>query len=106
MAGSERVYKNDKSERAQVTKIEAKYINRSLSFLEQVIIALYEKAKGNRIHVPYRNSMMTSILRDSLGGNCQTVMIANLSSDISNEEETMSTARFATRCQKLINVLY
>ena len=106
LAGSERVYKNDKSERAQITKTEAKYINRSLSFLEQVIIALYEKSKGQRVHVPYRNSMMTSILRDSLGGNCKTVMIANLSTDLTNEEETMSTARFATRCQKLVNVLY
>lgn len=61
---------------------------------------------GNRVHVPYRNSMMTSILRDSLGGNCRTVMIANLSTDISNEEETVSTARFALRCQKLVNQLY
>jgi kinesin family protein 6/9 len=39
--------------------------------------------------------MMTSILRDSLGGNCKTVMIANMSPDIENEEETLSTARFA-----------
>jgi kinesin family protein 6/9 len=106
LAGSERVYKNDRSERAQVTKTEAKYINMSLSFLEQVIIALHDKAKGHRVHVPYRNSMMTSILRDSLGGNCRTVMIANLSSDLRDEEETVSTARFATRCQKLVNILY
>ena len=77
---------------------EANYINKSLSYLEQVIIALYERAEGNRVHVPYRNSMMTSILRDSLGGNCRTVMVANLSTDVLNEEETVSTARFATRC--------
>jgi len=49
--------------------------------------------------------MMTSILRDSLGGNCKTVMIATLSTDKNNEEETLSTARFAQRCQKLINEL-
>lgn len=86
---------------------EAKYINRSLSYLEQVIIALHDKAtQPSRTHVPYRNSMMTSILRDSLGGNCRTVMIANMSTDISNEEETISTARFALRCQKLVNKLY
>jgi kinesin family protein 6/9 len=42
--------------------------------------------------------MMTSILRDSLGGNCRTVMIANLSLALENEEETVSTARFAIRC--------
>ena len=52
---------------------ETKYINLSLSFLEQVIIALNERAKGIRAHIPYRNSLMTTILRDSLGGNCKTV---------------------------------
>jgi len=102
LAGSERVYKSDP---ADTIKTEAKYINRSLSYLEQVIIALHDKASGKRVHVPYRNSMMTTILRDSLGGNCKTVMIANLSTDLGNEEETMSTARFATRCTKLYNRL-
>jgi len=47
--------------------------------------------------------MMTSILRDSLGGNCKTVMIANISPDMHNEEETISTSRFALRCSKLVN---
>jgi kinesin family protein 6/9 len=47
--------------------------------------------------------MMTTILRDSLGGNCKTVMIANMSPDLENEEETLSTARFAQRCAKLVN---
>lgn len=47
----------------------------------QVIIALSEK---NRQHVPYRNSMMTSVLRDSLGGNCMTTMIATCSLEKSN----------------------
>lgn len=46
---------------------------------------------------------MTTILKDSLGGNCKTVMIANLSSDLENLEETISTARFAQRCAKLEN---
>ena len=71
--------------------------------MEQVIIALHEKAKGTRVHVPYRNSMLTSVLRDSLGGNCKTIMIANLSTDLENEEETISTARFALRCSQLVN---
>lgn len=95
LAGSERVHKTE--EESQI-KTEAKYINRSLSYLEQVIIALHEKSKGTRCHVPYRNSMLTSVLRDSLGGNCKTVMIANLSPDLENEDETISTARFALRC--------
>lgn len=51
--------------------------------LFQVIIALAEK---NRSHIPYRNSMMTSVLRDSLGGNCMTTMIATLSLDKRNIE--------------------
>ncbi|KAJ1559593.1 Kinesin- protein 6, partial [Cladochytrium tenue] len=72
------------SERASRTGItgnlfkEASYINLSLHYLEQVIVALHEKAQGRRTHVPYRNSMMTSVLRDSLGGNCMTTMIATV----------------------------
>ena len=46
---------------------------------------------------------MTTILKDSLGGNCKTVMVATLSSDIENLEETISTARFAQRCSQLVN---
>lgn len=46
---------------------------------------------------------MTQILKDSLGGNCKTVMVATLALDKSNEDETLSTARFAHRCQKLVN---
>jgi len=49
---------------------------------------------------------MTSILRDSLGGNCKTVMIANVSPDVYNEEESISTCRFAMRCSKLVNEIY
>lgn len=103
LAGSERTYKTDPD--CQV-KNEAKFINKSLSYLEQVIVALSERGRGQRAHIPYRNSMMTSILRDSLGGNCKTVMIATLSIDKSNEDETLSTARFAHRCQKLVNELH
>lgn len=82
---------------------ETKYINLSLSFLEQVIIALNEKSKNNRIHVPYRNSLMTTILKDSLGGNCRTCLIANCSTDLTNIDETLSTLRFAVRCSKIEN---
>lgn len=60
---------------------EAKYINMSLHHLEHVIVSLSEK---NRKHVPYRNSMMTSVLRDSLGGNCMTTMIATCSVESKN----------------------
>ena len=100
LAGSERTYKTDPDSNI---KKEAKYINKSLSYLEQVIVALSKKANGNQEHIPYRNSLMTSILRDSLGGNCKTVMIATLSVEKSSEEETLSTVRFASRYQKLVN---
>jgi len=100
LAGSERISKSN-VEGSLLT--EAKHINLSLTYLEQVIIALHEKTLGNRQHIPYRNSLMTTILRDSLGGNCKTVMIANLSSDMDNLEETISTSRFAQRCSLLVN---
>lgn len=95
LAGSERI---SKSNIEGSTLLEAKHINLSLTYLEQVIIALHEKTTGNRTHIPYRNSLMTTILKDSLGGNCKTVMVATMSSDFENYEETLSTARFAQRC--------
>ena len=60
LAGSERVGKTNSSGSILT---EAKYINTSLFFLEMVIVALYEKAVKGRTHIPYRNSMMTSVLR-------------------------------------------
>lgn len=49
------------------------------------------------MHIPYRNSFMTLILRDSLGGNCKTNMIATISPDDGDMEESVSTCRFAQR---------
>jgi kinesin family protein 6/9 len=100
LAGSERMRTTlyDSS-----TVNETKYINLSLSFLEQVILALNEKSNGSRTHIPYRNSLMTTILKDSLGGNCKTILIANVSSDEDSLEETISTMRFAARCAKVEN---
>ena len=100
LAGSERlkiVNKNDTNFN------ETKYINLSLSFLEQVIISLGEKEKRKISHIPYRNSLMTKILKDSLGGNCKTILIANASSNIKYIDETLSTMRFALRCAKVKN---
>eukprot|EP00076_Gallus_gallus_P007136 XP_003640993.4 kinesin-like protein KIF6 isoform X1 [Gallus gallus] len=97
LAGSERVAKTGVGGHLLT---EAKYINLSLHYLEQVIIALAEK---NRSHIPYRNSMMTSVLRDSLGGNCMTTMIATLSLDKRNIEESISTCRFAQRVALIKN---
>ncbi|XP_076682632.1 kinesin-like protein KIF6 [Andrena cerasifolii] len=91
LAGSERVHK------CSITGTiltEAKHINLSLHYLEQVIVCLGQESGG---HVPYRNSLLTSILRDSLGGNCLTTMLANLSVTTLNVNETVSTCRFAQR---------
>ncbi|KAK1792914.1 hypothetical protein P4O66_001640 [Electrophorus voltai] len=97
LAGSERVGKSGVG--GQILT-EAKYINLSLHYLEQVITALSEK---NRSHIPYRNSMMTSVLRDSLGGNCMTTMIATVSSEKTNIDESISTCRFAQRVALIKN---
>jgi kinesin family protein 6/9 len=96
LAGSERVAKTNST--GQSLK-EAQYINTSLFFLEMVIVALHEKTKKNKenTHVPYRNSLMTSVLRDSLGGNCKTVMVATISPEAQQTDESMSTCHFAQR---------
>ena len=97
LAGSERTKKTGSS---GITLKEATFINKSLSFLEQVVIALSDKGRD---HVPYRQSKLTNILRDSLGGNCKTVMIANVWPEPSHLEETVSTLKFATRMMRVSN---
>lgn len=91
LAGSERLGKTGSE--GQVLR-EAMYINKSLSFLEQAIIAL---ADHRRDHIPFRQSKLTYALKDSLGGNCNTVLVANIYEEAAQIEETLSTLRFATR---------
>ncbi|XP_077349676.1 kinesin-like protein KIF9 [Lithobates pipiens] len=90
LAGSERLGKTGSE--GQVLK-EATYINKSLSFLEQAIIALADR----RDHVPFRQSKLTHALKDSLGGNCNTVLVANVYAEAAQIDETLSTLRFASR---------
>eukprot|EP00668_Euglena_longa_P011895 GGOE01014315.1.p1 GENE.GGOE01014315.1~~GGOE01014315.1.p1 ORF type:complete len:741 (+),score=211.83 GGOE01014315.1:42-2264(+) len=97
LAGSERLSKTGSE---GVLAKEAMYINRSLSFLEQVVIALSNSA---REHVPYRQSRLTNLLKDSLGGNCKTVMISNIWAEEQHLEETSSTLKFATRMMRVQN---
>lgn len=97
LAGSERTKKTGSEGQ---TLVEANFINKSLTFLEQVVIALGEK---QRDHVPYRQSKLTNILKDSIGGNSKTVMVANVWPEASNLEETISTLKFATRMTKVSN---
>ncbi|NXK99400.1 KIF9 protein, partial [Mesembrinibis cayennensis] len=91
LAGSERLSKTGSE--GQVLK-EATYINKSLSFLEQIVIAL---ADPKRDHVPFRRSKLTHVLKDSLGGNCNTVLVANICGEAVHVQETLSSLRFATR---------
>lgn len=80
--------------------LEAQSINKSLSFLEQVVLALSDK---KREHIPYRQAKLTNFLRDSIGGNCKTVMVANIWPEVRNMEEVASTLKFATRMMKVQN---
>lgn len=73
---------------------EAKKINQSLSALGNCINAL---SKAKRGHVPYRDSKLTHILRESLGGNCKTTLIITCSPHKFNIEETISTLKFGQR---------
>ncbi|XP_010135248.1 PREDICTED: kinesin-like protein KIF9, partial [Buceros rhinoceros silvestris] len=91
LAGSERLSKT--ASEGHVLK-ETTYINKSLSFLEQIVIAL---ADPRRDHVPFRQSKLTHVLKDSLGGNCNTVLVANICGEAVHVEETLSSLRFATR---------
>lgn len=56
-------------------------------------------------HIPYRNTMMTMVLRDSLGGNCKTKMIATVSAEADDVYESLSTCRFAKRVAKIQNLV-
>ncbi|XP_029399153.1 kinesin-like protein KIF9 isoform X4 [Mus pahari] len=91
LAGSERLSKTGSEGR--VLK-EATYINKSLSFLEQAIIALGDQSRD---HIPFRQSKLTHALKDSLGGNCNMVLVTNIYGEATQLDETLSSLRFASR---------
>lgn len=97
LAGSEMVRKTNAS--GQQLE-EAKTINKSLSALGQVINALTDK---NATHIPYRDSKLTRVLQDSLGGNSKTVLIVAISPSSFNAVESVSTLRFGTRAKSIEN---
>ncbi|KAK2561249.1 Kinesin heavy chain [Acropora cervicornis] len=99
LAGSEKVSKTG-AEGAVLD--EAKNINKSLSALGNVISAL---AEGTKTHVPYRDSKMTRILQESLGGNARTTIIICCSPSSFNEQETRSTLMFGQRAKTIKNVV-
>jgi kinesin family protein 5 len=98
LAGSEKVGKTQASGQ---TLEEAKMINKSLSALGNVINALTETKSG--AHVPYRDSKLTRILQESLGGNSQTCLVITCSLSAYNDRETLSTLRFGNRAKSIKN---
>ncbi|KAG2216279.1 hypothetical protein INT45_003910 [Circinella minor] len=97
LAGSEKVGKTGASGQ---TLEEAKKINKSLTALGMVINALTD---GKSSHIPYRDSKLTRILQESLGGNSRTTLIINCSPSSYNEAETLSTLRFGVRAKSIKN---
>ena len=97
LAGSEKVGKTG----AEGKRLEeAKNINKSLTMLGNVITALTD---GKSSHVPYRDSKLTRVLQDSLGGNSKTSLIVTCSPSPFNEAETISTLRFGVRAKSIKN---
>ena len=97
LAGSERQTKT--GAKGESLK-EATKINLSLSALGNVISALVD-GKG---HIPYRDSKLTRLLQDSLGGNAKTIMVANVGPASYNYDESMTTLRYANRAKNIKNI--
>lgn len=97
LAGSEKVGKTGASGQ---TLEEAKKINKSLSALGMVINSLTDSKSS---HIPYRDSKLTRILQESLGGNSRTTLIINCSPSSYNDAETISTLRFGMRAKTIKN---
>jgi len=107
LAGSERLKKTMDSFDGSgivddVTRKESMCINQSLTYLEQCVVALARKGAGAS-HVPYRQSKLTNILKDCLGANCNTLLIACIWGEAMHLEETVSTLRLASRMMRVQN---
>ncbi|XP_069461937.1 kinesin-like protein KIF18B isoform X2 [Ambystoma mexicanum] len=97
LAGSERASTtNAKGDRQR----EGANINRSLLALINVINALAD-AKSKKLHIPYRDSKLTRLLKDSIGGNCRTVMIAAVSPSFLSYDDTYNTLKYANRAKEI-----
>ena len=101
LAGSERQRATDcAGERLK----EAGMINKSLSALGNVINSLVDISDGKSRHVHYRDSKLTFLLKDSLGGNSKTYIVANISPSVTVIGETLSTLKFAQRAKQIKNI--
>jgi len=97
LAGSERANKTDN---VGIRLVEGQNINRSLLALGNCINALADKTK-KVAHVPYRDSKLTRLLKDSLGGNCLTTMITNVSPSHDQFDETLNSLKYANRAKNI-----
>lgn len=97
LAGSEKISKTGAT---GLTLEEAKTINKSLTTLGMVINSLTD---GKSSHIPYRESKLTRVLQESLGGNSKTCLIVTCSPSIYNEAESLSTLRFGNRAKNIRN---
>lgn len=96
LAGSEAVGRNKlKGSRSR----EGKFINKSLLTLQRIINML--SSSNSSSHIPYRDSKLTRILQNSIGGNSKVSMICTIAPELSNVEESFSTLRFATNAKKI-----
>eukprot|EP00978_Attheya_sp_CCMP212_P028120 scaffold96287_cov47-Attheya_sp.AAC.1 len=109
LAGSERL---KRSAVEGIKQQESININKDLFVLGKVVSALADQCErevaGKNVtsmHIPYRDSKLTRLLRDSLGGNCCTVMIACISPAASNLDESMNTLRYAERSRTITNII-
>ena len=104
LAGSERIKKTGVVGLQQQESIT---INQDLFALGQVVSALADKSrsngKGKQVHVPFRNSKLTRLLRESLGGNCFTVLISCVSPADMDMEESINTLRYAEKARSISN---
>lgn len=100
LAGSERAANTNNR---GIRMIEGANINKSLLALGNCITMLSDQSeKGGRTsHIPYRDSKLTRLLKDSLGGNCRTVMIANVTPAAASFEDTHNTLKYANRAKNI-----
>jgi kinesin family protein 18/19 len=99
LAGSERA---SNTMNRGLRLIEGANINRSLLALGNCINALCESVeKGAKVYIPYRDSKLTRLLKDSLGGNCRTVMVACISPFVNTYEDTHNTLKYANRAKNI-----
>ena len=98
LAGSERI---NEYETKNITTGETGYINKSLFVLANVINKLAENPHGKKVYIPYRDSKLTRLLSQALGGNSLTTIICTVSPASINYYQTLSTLRFATRAKSV-----